>query len=234
MSDIIGNRIKSIRLSLGLTMEEFGKLFDVAALKSNVSGWERGNHLPNANRLKKIAELGDISVDELIRESYDFSNYLKSMRKDRMLTLKELADKSGTSDLYLSQLENGRRNPPKPKMLKSIANSLSNDFEEAISIYKKLSELAGYSLSDEERTYADLCCRAGYAGSSERKEKEDRSNGMLLKDLIEKIGFSVDEFKAEALPMLAEAYESMSKISQQKEIIEIMHGKHKNKKEIEK
>lgn len=55
MSIKVGNRIKNIRLSLGLTMEEFGKLFDVVALKSNVSGWEKGKHLPNANRLKKIA-----------------------------------------------------------------------------------------------------------------------------------------------------------------------------------
>ena len=57
---------------------------------------------------------------------------------------------------------------------------------------------------------------------------------MLLKDLIEKIGYSIDEFKVEALPMLAEAYESMSEIHQQKELIELMHGKHKNKKETEK
>lgn len=57
---------------------------------------------------------------------------------------------------------------------------------------------------------------------------------MLLKDLIEKIGYSVDEFKAEALPMLAEAYESMSKLKEQKEIIGLINGKHKNKKETEK
>ncbi|MBW9298285.1 XRE family transcriptional regulator [Lactococcus raffinolactis] len=157
--------------------------------------------------------------DELIWESYNFSNYLKSIRKDKGLTLKELADKSGTSDSYLSQLENGRRNPPKPKLLKLIANALSDgEVEGRKRIYTELSLLAGYT-EDDERQY----------DTSRRK-----GDGMLLKDLIEKIGYSVDEFKVEALPMLAEAYENMSKISKQKEIIELIHGKHRNKKETEK
>ncbi len=126
MSIEVGNRIKNIRLSLGLSMEEFGKLFDVAALKSNVSGWELGKHLPNANRLKKIAELGNTTIDELLGER--------------------------------------------------------------------------------------------------------KGDDMLLKDLIEKIGYSVDEFKVEALPMLAELYETLSDIDGKKDIIGRIHGKHKNKK----
>lgn len=52
---------------------------------------------------------------------------------------------------------------------------------------------------------------------------------MLLKDLIEKIGYSVDEFESEALPMLAKAYESMSEIHQQKELIELMHKNNSQK-----
>ena len=66
MSIEVGNRIKNIRLSLSLTMEEFGKLFDEPAAQSIISRWEVGKSVPNANRLKKIAELGDMTVQELL------------------------------------------------------------------------------------------------------------------------------------------------------------------------
>ena len=48
----------------GLTMEEFGKLFD--ASKSIVSRWERNISEPNAKRLKHIAKLAGKSVSEFV------------------------------------------------------------------------------------------------------------------------------------------------------------------------
>ena len=63
---------------------------------------------------------------------------------------------------------------------------------------------------------------------------KERGNDMLLKDLIEKIGYSVDEFKVEALPMLAELYETLSDIDGKKDIIGRIHGKHRNKKVTDK
>ncbi|MBF6625733.1 helix-turn-helix transcriptional regulator [Aerococcaceae bacterium zg-BR9] len=60
----VGQRIKSIRLSKGMTLEEFGKLFD--ASKSIASRWEKGVSLPNPERLKQIAKIGDVTVDELL------------------------------------------------------------------------------------------------------------------------------------------------------------------------
>ncbi|MCW6663296.1 helix-turn-helix domain-containing protein [Aerococcaceae bacterium NML190073] len=60
----VGLRIKSIRQNKGMNLEEFGKLFSVS--KSNVSHWEAGNTLPNAERLKAIAKIGDVTVDELL------------------------------------------------------------------------------------------------------------------------------------------------------------------------
>lgn len=67
----IGARIKSIRTSLGLTMEEFGKKFEPVANRSLVSKWEAGKSLPNTKRLKIIAELGHTSVDELVSPSLE-------------------------------------------------------------------------------------------------------------------------------------------------------------------
>ncbi|WP_456095594.1 helix-turn-helix domain-containing protein [Peptostreptococcus sp.] len=63
----IGSRIKKIRLEKGMTLEEFGKLFDTS--KSNVSMWEKGRSLPNPERMKQIAKVGDISVSDLIENN---------------------------------------------------------------------------------------------------------------------------------------------------------------------
>jgi transcriptional regulator with XRE-family HTH domain len=65
----MGKRIRSIRKRLGKNQEEFGQLFDPPAPKSSVSYWENGGG-PNKQRLKKIAELGGVSVEYLINGSH--------------------------------------------------------------------------------------------------------------------------------------------------------------------
>lgn len=62
----IGRRIHSIRAELGLSMEEFGQRIDPNAHSGTVSNWEHGLNAPNAARIKKIAELGNVSVDVLL------------------------------------------------------------------------------------------------------------------------------------------------------------------------
>lgn len=60
-----GQRIKRIRKSLGLTMEDFGKSFNPPASKGLVGNWERGDNLPSKERLQKIAEMANTTVDEI-------------------------------------------------------------------------------------------------------------------------------------------------------------------------
>ncbi|MBG9988824.1 helix-turn-helix transcriptional regulator [Aerococcaceae bacterium DSM 111176] len=60
----LGNRIKSIRLELGETMEEFGARFNTS--KGTINNWEKERNKPNKNNLKAIAELGQLSVEELL------------------------------------------------------------------------------------------------------------------------------------------------------------------------
>lgn len=64
--DDLGQRIKEIRLSLGETAEVFGNRFDPSANRSLVSAWENGRYIPSPERLKVIAELGNVSVEELL------------------------------------------------------------------------------------------------------------------------------------------------------------------------
>lgn len=76
----VGRRIFSIRQNMNLTLEQFGKI--IGASKSSISEWENGKNLPpaksivfrwekgamlpNKSRLARIAELGNMSVNELL------------------------------------------------------------------------------------------------------------------------------------------------------------------------
>lgn len=77
---LVGKRIQAIRLEKGLTLEQFSKL--IGASKSSISEWESGKHLPpaksiisrwekgvmlpNSSRLERVAELGNITINELL------------------------------------------------------------------------------------------------------------------------------------------------------------------------
>ncbi|MGT2960014.1 helix-turn-helix domain-containing protein [Streptococcus caballi] len=69
----VGNRIKSIRLDKGATMEEFGKFFNTS--KGTVNNWEKGRNLPNKENLLKIAKLGNMTVSQLINGETGISHY---------------------------------------------------------------------------------------------------------------------------------------------------------------
>lgn len=64
----IGKRIRQIRVGLGLSMAKFGEEIDKSSpVKSGVvSNWENGKQIPNNQRIKRIAELGNKTVDYLL------------------------------------------------------------------------------------------------------------------------------------------------------------------------
>lgn len=84
----VGHRIKTIRTQKGLTMKEFGKLIEEAA-QSLVTRWENGTSIPNNERLKKIADLGGISVNELLYG--DMKNFTSSYFDERISENQEKA-----------------------------------------------------------------------------------------------------------------------------------------------
>lgn len=77
----VGERIQAIRIEKGLTLKQFGEMLGKIKLKneieassnvqntvnkSNVLRWEQGISLPNKERLNKIAQLANITVNELL------------------------------------------------------------------------------------------------------------------------------------------------------------------------
>lgn len=79
----VGVRIANIRDRHNKTLEEFGNMID-GATKSNVSKWEKGDVLPNRRRLKRIAEIGETSVSELLYGPFDIfaQKYIERLTYD--------------------------------------------------------------------------------------------------------------------------------------------------------
>ena len=122
----VGCRIRSIRLSRGLTMEEFGRRIGVIH-KANVNTWEKGVNLPNPDRLKIIAEFAGIKVDELLYGSEQstpsaIGNRIKLIRLENQMNTREFGEKiDNTSDSIVSRWENGK-SLPNAQRLKMIAD----------------------------------------------------------------------------------------------------------------
>ncbi|MGO1356293.1 helix-turn-helix domain-containing protein [Alkalibacterium gilvum] len=105
MKKEIGYKIRQIRKrqngGKGLSMEEFGKLFDPPASKGVVSNWENNYNYPNEKRLKKLAELGGISVQNLL-----YGPYSEIMEKIDKEPEKETAESKAFFDREKEKLLN--------------------------------------------------------------------------------------------------------------------------------
>lgn len=59
-----------------------------------------------------------------------YKNKIRKYRKERRLTLKELAERSGISVGYLSHLENGSRDNPSIEVMENISIILNRSITE--------------------------------------------------------------------------------------------------------
>ena len=59
-----------------------------------------------------------------------FGTYVRTLRKERGLTLKRVEKAAGVSNAYISQIERGLRNPPHPEILKRLAKVYSVPIQE--------------------------------------------------------------------------------------------------------
>lgn len=90
----VGSRISKIRKELGLNQEQFGKKINNAH-KSLVSKWEKGQGLPNNERLKLLADIGGISVNELLYGSFEnrvinlITDYVNNTNSDAVTIMEQ-------------------------------------------------------------------------------------------------------------------------------------------------
>lgn len=150
----VGQRIKSIRLSLGDSMESFGKRLNTS--KASVNNWEKGVNLPNNKRLKLISEIAEITVEELLYgENFD-KEYFYVNGIIRMLYLgiiKEYMPES--EDAYESFIHEVTKIYLKDNK-EPFSHSANNvDIKIFKSIYKAL-ENEGLNISIDNKVIADL------------------------------------------------------------------------------
>lgn len=62
-------------------------------------------------------------------EAKKFGLYIKNIRKERGLSIRQLELYSGVSNSYLSQLENGKRGIPSPEIIRKLAKGLKAPYE---------------------------------------------------------------------------------------------------------
>jgi len=63
-------------------------------------------------------------VNKEKKYSMDFGRYLKKLREKRGLGIRQLSKYSGVSSAYISQIENGDRGTPSPRILQKLAAPL--------------------------------------------------------------------------------------------------------------
>ena len=146
---LIGQRIKQIRREKGRKMEEFGNLLSTS--KSIVYRWEIGTNLPNPERLKTIAKLADITVEEL----------LSSSKKDYALkyALKSLNNILNTKALSQFDEDNS-------KFVYKYADEILPIIEERL----KYLQLSMYSNKDIEKYIDDTINEIVYSTPKDTKE----------------------------------------------------------------
>ena len=79
----------------------------------------------------------------------NFGKYLKDLRNNQKLSLRDVEAKGSISSSYLAQIEQGRRRPPGPDILKRLAPVYDVPVRDLLKAAGYLEE-AGGTLSDEE------------------------------------------------------------------------------------
>jgi len=70
--EIIGEKIKNLRLKRFLTMRDLGK--EIHASVSQISKWENGQNVPNLPHVINICNFFEISIDYLIISTHDLDH----------------------------------------------------------------------------------------------------------------------------------------------------------------
>lgn len=147
MVDTLGDRIKQIRLSKGLSQKKFAEL--VNAPKSSVGNWEANLNKPNNERLKAIADIADISVQELLAPS---SQSLEQYAKDKIDEIVMHAQSVGVDP----KLANSIGLDMKLSFFHPLASPISEMFDSYDEIDERFEEKAERSyenLTDPEKRY---------------------------------------------------------------------------------
>lgn len=85
---LLGQKINSIRLNLGLSQEQFAERIgeitnNETITKGSVNNWERGRNKPNKARQLAIAKLGNMTRDDLLNDEFGWNLWTSATGETR-------------------------------------------------------------------------------------------------------------------------------------------------------
>ena len=182
MENFVGKQIRSLRLSLGETMEEFGTRFNTS--KGTINNWEKGRNLPNKESLLKIAILLDTTVEDLLHSRFGKVEFEKRMRNRdtelRVFIFEELV-------IFLNELKYSefnyviRESEKINKIVSLIIKSETDDKEEKLKEF--VNDLVDNLMSKTYILYWDFVYELCF--SEDDIKKEVYVSGMLFNFLME-------------------------------------------------
>lgn len=98
----VGRRIKNIRLSKGLTLDDFGEI--LKADTSNICRWENGKMLPSKNRIYKISKFAGITVNQLLYGGSEqdieelYQELIKLSKEELIILMLKIAQNKGEKE----------------------------------------------------------------------------------------------------------------------------------------
>lgn len=110
-----------------------------------------------------------VKLSNMSAEPTSLGIRLRAARERAGLTLREVEERTGISNAYLSQIESGRIREPSPRMLHRLAELYGES-------YTELMELAGYPVPDQrekERPRDGALQARGRLGSVTREEETE-------------------------------------------------------------
>jgi transcriptional regulator with XRE-family HTH domain len=109
----------------------------------------------------------------------DFGQYLKSLRVEQRMSLREVERRAGVSASYLAQIELGRRRTPGAEVLKKLAPVYSVSVRDMLRAAGYLEEATSNGLSEAEEV--DMAFR--YVMSDPRYKSGTRVRGELTTEV---------------------------------------------------
>ena len=106
---------------------------------------------------------------------HPFGSLLRKLRREREITLQELAEKVRKTPAYLSQLETSKRHPPKEDLINLLAEGLGTSPDDLL----RAAQL--------ERAYVSLGLRNVNEKKTELALQLERKWGDLSDDALERI-----------------------------------------------
>lgn len=105
----------------------------------------------------------------MIMKNRDLSEVLRELRSAKGLSLRQVEKKTGISNAYLSQLENGKIEKPSPHILHKLAEIYDTSYEDIMKLAGYLQKREGEKVRDH--VMSDVAFSAMQDLSPEEKEE---------------------------------------------------------------